>query len=820
MASPFETFVNVELPKRPSTNQDPLLLVQGLLPVSTGVGLELAFVDPSSLVHDGEDGNDGLDGANGKSAYELAVAAGFEGTQPEWLASIKGEKGDVGPTGEAGFLEMMGELGEVAELPNPLEQSPGAAYLINKELWVVYDNAWINAGDISGPEGAAGVGLRIRGHLSSTADLPQSGADVGDTWIISPKMWVWDGVSWQHVGERGPTGASIYELAVADGFVGSEKDYVKYVKAKNNYELAYESGFSGSLMQWLTQLKGEKGDTGSRGPDGSKGNTGDKGDQGEPALPIVLKGSVETEQDLPLTANESDAYVVVHNLFVWLNGEWIDVGPIIGPKGGKGDKGEQGDQGERGDQGPVGMNNYELAVLAGFLGTMEDWLNAMAGRDGMSAYELALADGFSGSKSDYLWSLHGPAGLNGVRGAPGPTGEDGFSFNPKGSIASAYALDGIPSNDRKNGDTYFTQDEGDVFSWDGGGWVLMGNARGPAGPRGPVGAGLRVVGVLASPADLPQVGAGLGDGYIIGLNFWIWNGTEFVDAGTIVGPKGDEGEKGDTGIQGPKGTKGDRGLDGNYWIVLPRPPGPVDGQPNDYYVNSATLEMFHKTDNIRWAFLGYIGGGNVYDAPSDSAEYVRVNGGWGAASLQEAPNDGVSYTRKNKNWVALQIEEAPQDDKQYTRRNGQWFVLAETLAEAPTDDGLYARSNSGWVAIALDVKEAPTGGEEYVRKSGAWSLPMRQTLKVGSSAGVLDLGTQQAFVVDGTTSKTITITNPPAAGRCMVVAVKIMGAGGAITWPNYIVWGAGATPLLGLIFTLVTLFWDGVQWIGSVGSSY
>ncbi|MDE5766195.1 MAG: hypothetical protein K2I17_03405, partial [Clostridia bacterium] len=32
----------------------------------------------------------GAQGATGKSAYEVAVANGFEGTEAEWLASLKG----------------------------------------------------------------------------------------------------------------------------------------------------------------------------------------------------------------------------------------------------------------------------------------------------------------------------------------------------------------------------------------------------------------------------------------------------------------------------------------------------------------------------------------------------------------------------------------------------------------------------------------------------------------------------------------------------------------------------------------------------------
>lgn len=37
-------------------------------------------------------------GPAGKSAYDVTVAAGFTGTQAEWLASLKGAKGDAGAT--------------------------------------------------------------------------------------------------------------------------------------------------------------------------------------------------------------------------------------------------------------------------------------------------------------------------------------------------------------------------------------------------------------------------------------------------------------------------------------------------------------------------------------------------------------------------------------------------------------------------------------------------------------------------------------------------------------------------------------------------
>lgn len=47
-------------------------------------------------------GPEGDQGADGRSAYQIAVQNGFEGTEQEWLASLKGPKGDKGDPGEQG----------------------------------------------------------------------------------------------------------------------------------------------------------------------------------------------------------------------------------------------------------------------------------------------------------------------------------------------------------------------------------------------------------------------------------------------------------------------------------------------------------------------------------------------------------------------------------------------------------------------------------------------------------------------------------------------------------------------------------------------
>ena len=49
------------------------------------------------------------------SAYAVAVKNGFEGTEEEWLASLKGEKGDKGDQGDTGAQGIQGEKGDTGE---------------------------------------------------------------------------------------------------------------------------------------------------------------------------------------------------------------------------------------------------------------------------------------------------------------------------------------------------------------------------------------------------------------------------------------------------------------------------------------------------------------------------------------------------------------------------------------------------------------------------------------------------------------------------------------------------------------------------------
>ena len=68
------------------------------------------------------------DGKDGESAYEIAVRNGFEGTETEWLESLKGETGATGSAGKDGTDGTDGKDGYTLDdlMANYLENNPGA----------------------------------------------------------------------------------------------------------------------------------------------------------------------------------------------------------------------------------------------------------------------------------------------------------------------------------------------------------------------------------------------------------------------------------------------------------------------------------------------------------------------------------------------------------------------------------------------------------------------------------------------------------------------------------------------------------------------
>ena len=97
-------------------------------------GVVITIVDAdgetSATLHNGANGEKGTDG---KSAYQIAVEQGYQGSESDWLSSLKGDKGDPGDRGlqgipgekgEKGDTGLQGERGEKGETGQQGEQGP------------------------------------------------------------------------------------------------------------------------------------------------------------------------------------------------------------------------------------------------------------------------------------------------------------------------------------------------------------------------------------------------------------------------------------------------------------------------------------------------------------------------------------------------------------------------------------------------------------------------------------------------------------------------------------------------------------------------
>ena len=88
-------------------------------------GVVITIVDAdgetSATLHHGANGEKGTDG---KSAYQIAVEQGYQGSESDWLSSLKGDKGDTGERGEKGDTGLQGERGEKGETGQQGKQGP------------------------------------------------------------------------------------------------------------------------------------------------------------------------------------------------------------------------------------------------------------------------------------------------------------------------------------------------------------------------------------------------------------------------------------------------------------------------------------------------------------------------------------------------------------------------------------------------------------------------------------------------------------------------------------------------------------------------
>lgn len=225
----------------------------------------------------GMDGKDGKAGADGKSAYELAVAKGFSGDLDNWLASLRGPQGpqgEPGPAGKDGHDGSDGQQGPAGEPGQPGKDGDSAYQVAVKNGYQGTESQWLAS--LRGPEGPQGkqgepgqAGKDGKdgqqgpqgvpgtpGKDGKDASLPsvdayamgeQSGAIPGASVLVSGNKWTFGfTIPEGKPGEQGPEGKQ--------GPAGEPgKD------GKSAYQIAQDHGFKGTEEEWLASLKGKDG---------------------------------------------------------------------------------------------------------------------------------------------------------------------------------------------------------------------------------------------------------------------------------------------------------------------------------------------------------------------------------------------------------------------------------------------------------------------------------------------------------------------------------------------------------------------------------
>lgn len=643
----------------------------------------------------------------------------WDGTAWQDAGTTRGAKGDTGDKGDKGDKGDAGAKGDTG---------------------------------VKGDKGDAGRSVTILGKFDTSAELPATGA-LGDGYLIAGHLWTWTGAAFEDVGAiQGPKGdQGIQGDRGVDGAVGAgviPKGNVANVGALPAaapanagwmyVSLANKHSFISDGTTWIDMgdfsgADGAKGDTGLTGAKGDKGDKGDTGTAGTAGAGIVAKGSVANQAALPAAApgNAGWYYTTADNKHSWIsNGTaWVDCGDMSGAKGDQGVKGDTGTTGATGNgviakgtvanaaalpAAAVGNNGWYYVALDtkhSHISTGTAWVD-LGDFSGAKGDKGDKGDtGNTGAKGDTGdKGIQGDQGIQGLQGVKGDTGLKGDSISFKGHVD---VIGDLPSTGQNVNDTWAV---GTLFKyWNGTAWADLGDFKGDAGPKGDtgaMGAGIKILGTKATVGDLPATAAAAGDGYMIGVNFYVWDGAAFVNVGPIQGPKGDVGARGLTGAKGDQGDKGNTGAKGDVgtkWVVFARDPNAADGVLGDYYLNSATQDFFQKTSTTYWAPLGKLGGGNVYDASVDGKRKVRKDGQW-----IDLVFDFDRYD--------LALVSPTGTTLDFALGNG--FKLSATTTKALTISNLPAATRIATIVIVLEGK----GGNITFTNAISWSRGEAPTL--------------------------------------------------------------------------------------------
>lgn len=428
-----------------------------------------------------------ITGKDGKSAYEIAKAAGFVGTEAQWLVSLKGATGDKGTDGKDGVIGKDGADGKSA-----YEVAVAQGFQGTAQQWLA---------SLVGPKG-----------------------DDGKDGTIGK-----DGEK----GDKGDDGKSAYDAAVEAGFAGTEAEWLASLYAHLDQPTlqALLDQFNWTIKKVLRS----KDVQGALSANSSWNNF----------LFLFDKRFDNTENggtELNLLKNDKPSQKVMEGGFLNAEGRAyfkITDAPESVPDPARPDNPEAVFfLTETGLMGVGSETNHVLIGDGTKIVVMENGVSttydlAARAADGKSAYEIAKEEGFQGTEEEWLASL---------QGKDGPPGKTGVAGNLVGSLSDPSELPDVAEYNQA--DYFFIGKH--IWMNVNGEWTDMGDFEGPPGRDG---SGITILGELAGVGNLPAVGERNGDSWLIGKSMWVWNGNRWQEQGQ-EGLKGEKGEKGDIGPEG------------------------------------------------------------------------------------------------------------------------------------------------------------------------------------------------------------------------------------------------------------------------------